>query len=126
MCSCWVLISLQLLTWWDSSHGWNVVNGYTLFRKDRRGSQDGGVAFYVREHLECMELCLRVNDEKVRSLGVRIKGQTRNGDTVVDVCYRPLEEEDEVGEAFYRHLSILKKKLLLQSLVSFTTHFQPL
>lgn len=30
-----------------------------------------------------------------KSLWVGIKGQTRKGDTVVGVCYRPLEEEEE-------------------------------
>jgi len=37
-------------TWWDSSHDWNaVMDGYTLFRKDRPKRRGGGVALYVRE-----------------------------------------------------------------------------
>jgi len=35
-------------TWWDSSHDWNaIMDGYTLFRKDRPTRQGGGVALYV-------------------------------------------------------------------------------
>jgi len=45
-------------TWWDSSHDWNAVtDGYRLFRKDRPTRRGGGVALYVREQLECIELC---------------------------------------------------------------------
>ena len=35
-------------TWWDSSHGWNVVmDGYVLLWEDRPARQGGGVALYV-------------------------------------------------------------------------------
>ncbi|KAJ7416114.1 glycerol kinase [Pitangus sulphuratus] len=34
----------------------------------------------------------------------RAYGQTSKGDTVVGVCYRPPEQEEEVNEAFYRQL----------------------
>jgi len=51
-------------TWWDSLHDWNaVMDGYRLFRKGRSTSQGGGVALYVREQLECIELCLGVHEE---------------------------------------------------------------
>jgi len=51
-------------TWWDSSHDWHaVIDGYTLFRKDRPTRRDGGVALYVREQLECIELCLGRDEE---------------------------------------------------------------
>ena len=36
---------------------------YRLFRKDRKGRQEGGVVLYVREQLECMELCLGMDAE---------------------------------------------------------------
>jgi len=48
--------------WWDSSHDWNaVMDGYTLFRKDRPTRRGGGVALNVREKLQCIELCLGVD-----------------------------------------------------------------
>jgi len=49
---------------------------YRLFRKDRLGRQGGGVALYVREELECMELCLGMDGEPTESLRVRIKEKT--------------------------------------------------
>jgi len=62
------------MVWWDSSHDWNaVMDDYTLFRKDRPTRRGGGVALYVREQLECIELCLRADEEQVESLWVRIK-----------------------------------------------------
>lgn len=39
-----------------------------------------------------------------KSLRVRIKGQTSKDDTVVGVCYRPPEREEEVNEASGRQL----------------------
>ena len=56
-------------TWWDSSHDWNVVmEGYVLFRKDQLARRGGGVALYVREQLECIELHLRESGVAVESL----------------------------------------------------------
>jgi len=44
-------------TWWDSSYDWSIgMGGYRLFRKDRQRRRQGGVALYVKEQLECMEL----------------------------------------------------------------------
>jgi len=51
-------------TWWDNSHDWHaVMDGYRHFRKDRPTRQGDGVALYVREQLECTELCLGAAEE---------------------------------------------------------------
>ena len=75
-----------------------------LFRKDRPTRRGGGVALYVREQLECIELGLGANEEQVESLWVGIKGQAHRGDITVGVYYRPPDQEEEVDEAFYRQL----------------------
>ena len=94
-------------TWWDSSHDWNaVMDGYRLFRKDRRTRWGGGVALYVREQLECIQLCLGADEERVESLKVRIKGQPHMGDITVVVYYRPPDQDEKVDEAFYRQLKV--------------------
>ncbi|XP_063280190.1 uncharacterized protein LOC134564864 isoform X3 [Prinia subflava] len=80
------------------------MKGYMLFRRDTSGRCGGEVALFVKLRLECMEVCLGVDDKQVESLWVRIKGQTSKGDTVVGVCYRLPEQEEEVDEAFYRQL----------------------
>jgi len=51
------------------------MEGYMLFRNDRQGRQGGDVAIYVNDQLECMELCLGVDEEPTKSLWVRIKGR---------------------------------------------------
>ena len=84
-------------TWWDNSHAWHaVIDGYRLFRKDRPTRRGGGVALYVRERLECIQLGLGANEERVESLWVRIKGQAHTGDITVGVYYRPPDQEQEV------------------------------
>ena len=64
----------------------------------------GGVALYVREQLECIELGLGAKEERVESFWVRIKGQAPKGDIMVGVFYRPPDQEEDVDEAFYRQL----------------------
>ncbi|GAB0193231.1 mitochondrial enolase superfamily member 1 [Grus japonensis] len=102
-------------TRWDSLHDWNaVMDGYVLFRKDRPATRGGGVAPYVREQLECIKFYLGVDEERAKSLWVRIKGQANMGDAVVGVYYRPPDQEEEVDEAFYRQLEVASQS---QSLV---------
>lgn len=65
---------------------------------DRPGE---GVAFYVKEQLNCMEFYLQ-SDEPVESLWAKIAGQINTGDTVVGVCYRPPKQEE--GDETFRQL----------------------
>ena len=59
-------------TWWDVSYDWSVaMDGYRLFRKDRPGRQGEGVAIYVRDRLESMELCLGGGDQRVCGRGLK-------------------------------------------------------
>ncbi|GAB0193035.1 hypothetical protein GRJ2_001768800 [Grus japonensis] len=79
MCTCLQGYDLIGITemWWDGSYDWSVgMEGYRLFRKDRQGRQGGGVALYVNDQLQCMELHLGMNEEPTESLWVRIKGRT--------------------------------------------------
>ncbi|GAB0179366.1 hypothetical protein GRJ2_000401900 [Grus japonensis] len=80
------------------------MQGYKLFRKDRQGKRGGGVALYVNDQLECMELHLGMDEEPTKSLWVRIKGKAGKGDIIVGVCYRPLDQEDQANEALYRQI----------------------
>ncbi|GAB0209788.1 hypothetical protein GRJ2_003444500 [Grus japonensis] len=92
-------------TWWDSSYDWSVgMEGYRLFRKDRQGRRGGGVAHYVNDQLECMDLHLGMDEEPTESLWVRIKGSTGTGDIIVGVCYRPRDQGDRADEALYRQI----------------------
>ncbi|KAK4829098.1 hypothetical protein QYF61_002049 [Mycteria americana] len=55
--------------WWDGSYDWSFgMEGYRLFRKGRQGRRGGGVALYVTDQLECMELCLGMDGEPTKSL----------------------------------------------------------
>ena len=67
----------------------------------------GRVALYVREQLECTQLQLGEGEGQEESLWVRIKGWAGMGETVVGVCYRsPDQEEEEVDGAFYEQLEV--------------------
>ncbi|GAB0200352.1 hypothetical protein GRJ2_002500600 [Grus japonensis] len=82
-------------TWWDGSYDWSIgMEGYRLFRKDRQGRRGGGVALYINDQLECMELHLGMDEEPTESLWVRIKGRAGAGDIIAGVCYRPPDQGD--------------------------------
>ena len=70
------------------------MKGYRHFRRVSQGGQGGGVALYVSDQLECMELCLGLDGEPTESLWVRIKGRAGTGDIMMGDCYRSPEQED--------------------------------
>ncbi|KAJ7423507.1 mitochondrial fission process protein 1 [Pitangus sulphuratus] len=71
-------------TWWDESCDWSaLLNGYTLFRRDRQGRKGRGVSLYLIEGLECMELT--TDTDTIESLWVKIKGKTNTVDVIVGV-----------------------------------------
>ena len=74
---------------------------------------------YVREKLECIELCLGTDEEGVESLCVRIKGQAHIGNVIVGVHYRPPDQEEEVDEAFYKQLQAASQSQALVLLGDF-------
>ncbi|TRZ08055.1 hypothetical protein HGM15179_019054 [Zosterops borbonicus] len=89
--------------WWDDSHDWSTaMGGYKLFRRDRRGRRGEGVALYIREALDAIEL--EINDDKVECLQVRITGKATKANILVGLYYRPLNQDEEVDELFYKQL----------------------
>ncbi|CAM5165610.1 unnamed protein product, partial [Eretmochelys imbricata] len=96
-------------TWWDNSHDWStVMDGYKLFRKDRQGRKDGGVALYVREQYDCSELKYETA-EKPESLWIKFRSVSNKGDVVLGICYRPLDQGDEVDKAFFWQLTAVTR-----------------
>jgi len=56
----------SLKAWWGGSRGWSVV--IKAYRKDRLGRCREEVAFYGRAQLECLELCLGMDEEPAEGL----------------------------------------------------------
>ncbi|KAJ7409116.1 hypothetical protein BTVI_57818 [Pitangus sulphuratus] len=84
-------------TWWDDSHDWSAaMGGCKLFRRDRQGRRSGGVALYVRESLDSVEL--EVSNDKVECLWTRIRAKVNKADILVGDCYRPPNQDDEGDE----------------------------
>ncbi|GAB0180450.1 hypothetical protein GRJ2_000510300 [Grus japonensis] len=50
------------------------------------------------------ELHVGTDEELTESLWVRMKGRAGTGDTVVGVCYRPPDQEDQADDALYRQI----------------------
>lgn len=83
--------------WWDDSLDWSVaMEGCMLIKIGNKGRRGGGVAFYVREQLEYMNLCLVLRKELTENLWVSIKERTGKSDIIVGVFYRPPGYEEQV------------------------------
>ncbi|GAB0205938.1 hypothetical protein GRJ2_003059400 [Grus japonensis] len=80
------------------------MEGCRPFRKDKQGTQEGGVILDVNDRLECMELHLGMDEEPTENLWVRIEGRAGTGDIIAGVCYRPPDQGDRVDEALYRQI----------------------
>ncbi|PKU45859.1 rna-directed dna polymerase from mobile element jockey-like [Limosa lapponica baueri] len=99
-------------TWWDDLHNWSAaINGYQLFRRGRQGRRGGGVALYVRDRFECLEV--NNGNDSVQCLWVRLKGKANKADIMVGVYYRPPNQDVEVDETFYQQLEQLLQSLAL-------------
>jgi len=82
---------------WDNSCNWSAaMGGYKLFRRDRQGGRGDGVALYVRECFDCLEL--DDGDDRVECLWVRIRVKANKADIMVGVCYRPPNQDEEADE----------------------------
>ena len=87
------------------------MDGYKLFRRDRRGRRRGGVALYVRESFDCTEV--HDSDDKVECLWVRMRGKDNKVDIMLGVCYRPPNEVEETDESFYKQLAVVSESCAL-------------
>uniref|UniRef100_A0A493TF21 Reverse transcriptase domain-containing protein n=1 Tax=Anas platyrhynchos platyrhynchos TaxID=8840 RepID=A0A493TF21_ANAPP len=97
-------------TWWDQSHDWSAaMPGYKLFRRDRQHRRDGGVALYIRESSDVVEL--EAGNDKAESLWVRI-GWDKKASVLVGNCYRPPNQDEDTDE-FYRQLTEVVKSSVL-------------
>uniref|UniRef100_A0A493THY5 Reverse transcriptase domain-containing protein n=1 Tax=Anas platyrhynchos platyrhynchos TaxID=8840 RepID=A0A493THY5_ANAPP len=97
--------------WCDHFHDWSAaMTGYKLFRRDRQHRRGGGVALYIRESFDVVEL--EAGNDKVESLWVRI-GRDNKASVLVRVCYRPPNQDEETDEEFYRQLTEIAKSLVI-------------
>ncbi|RMC12189.1 hypothetical protein DUI87_11325 [Hirundo rustica rustica] len=90
-------------TWWDVSHNWsNALDGYKLFRRDRKGRRGRGVALYIRKAFDTIGI--ETNEDGVECLWVRIKGKANKADILLGVSYHPPNQGEEVDNLFYKQL----------------------
>ncbi|RMC12608.1 hypothetical protein DUI87_10130 [Hirundo rustica rustica] len=89
-------------TWWDESHSWTTaLDGYKLFRRDRKGRRGGEVALYIKTF---DVIGIESNEDGVECLWVIIKGKANKADILLGACYCPPNQEEEVDNLFYKLL----------------------
>ncbi|TRZ07713.1 hypothetical protein HGM15179_019397 [Zosterops borbonicus] len=99
-------------TWWDDSHSWSTaLDGYKLFRRDRKGRRGRGMALYIREAFDTIGI--ETMDDGVECLCIRIKGKANKADILLVVCYCPPNQEEEVDSLFYKQLENVSGSLAL-------------
>lgn len=66
-------------------HSWRAaVDGHKLFRRDRHRGRGSGVALYVREDFDFLEL--NDSDNRDSCLWVGVSGKASKADVMVGVC----------------------------------------
>ena len=58
---------------------------------------------YVRECFDDVEL--GAGNDKVESLGIRIRGKANKVDILVDFCYGPIKQDEETDKAYHEQLT---------------------
>ncbi|GAB0181938.1 hypothetical protein GRJ2_000659100 [Grus japonensis] len=105
-------IVANMETRWDDLHNWAAaMDGYELFRRDRKGRKGSGVVLCVNECFGCLEL--NDGDDRVECLWVRIRGKANKADIMVGFCHRPPNQDEEAGKIFYKQLGEVSRSLVL-------------
>ncbi|RMC00385.1 hypothetical protein DUI87_22993 [Hirundo rustica rustica] len=95
--------SYDVVTITETRCSWSTaLNGYKLFRKDRKGRRDGVGALYIKKDFDTISI--ETNEDGVECLWVRIKGKANKADILLGVCYHPPNQEEEVDNLFYKQL----------------------
>lgn len=85
-------------THWDESCDWcAMVDAYKLFRGDKKGRQSRGMASFITEGQECMQLT--TGNNRVETLWVKIKVQTNNVDVIMGVGYRSYRHNNDINSS---------------------------
>ncbi|GAB0190837.1 mitochondrial enolase superfamily member 1 [Grus japonensis] len=87
------------------------MDAYKLFRRDGQGRRGAGVALYVRECFDCLEV--DDGDNRVECLWVRIRGKANKADIMVSVCFRLPNQDEGTDEIFYKQLGEVSQSLAL-------------
>jgi len=69
------------------------------------------VALYVRDCFNCIEL--KVCDDKVECLWVKMRGKASKADILLGVGYRPPNQDEEVDDVFCKRLAEVSQSLAL-------------
>jgi len=86
---------------WQANY--DLVDSYKLFRRNRQGSRSGVMVLHVRECFDVVELA--VGNDKVEFLWVRIRERAYKAGILLEVCYRPPNQDEETDELFYKQLA---------------------
>ncbi|KAF7252758.1 hypothetical protein EYD10_02105 [Varanus komodoensis] len=98
-------------TWWDNSHDWNsTVDGYILFKKNRKDKKGGGVALYVRDTNICTEIQEEEPSSPTESIWLKLKGAKNKKNLVVGIYYHPSSQKEDKDATFEKQLASISKK----------------
>ena len=61
------------------------------------------MALYIKEYFDVEEL--GVGNDEVECLWMKMRGKASRGDILVEVCYKPPNQNEEKDEAFYERLA---------------------
>jgi len=72
-----------------------------------------GIAFYIKEGIECEELSLKNGNKQIKSLWARDRDRSNKGSFVFGVYYEPSDQVEPVDGAFFLQLQEALQALVL-------------
>lgn len=97
------MISLASVRCGEMAHTTRALRRVAAGSSGQLGREEEGVRkIFVREGLVCMKLIH--GDKKVECLCVSVWGKANKRDTVITVCYRPPNQNEEADRIFHKPL----------------------
>lgn len=82
-----------------------VIDGCSLFRKNRQGKKRGGIVLYIKVMYICSKVQYEVVGRLLESYWVEFRGEKSMKNIMVGICYRSPNQEEKRDKDIFKTIS---------------------